>query len=60
MQPTKRVSSENVIKCTYWSSETQSFVKRLNKKSDYTHPCGAPIYIYHDWPGDKAVEADRL
>ena len=48
MQPTKVVSSENVTKCrpTYWSSETQSFVvKRLNKKGDNTHPCGAPVCI---------------
>ena len=45
MQPINVTSSENLIKRTDWSPETQSFVNRVNKKGDNTHPCGAPVLI---------------
>ena len=34
MQPINVASSENLIKWTDWSPETQSFVNRVNKKGD--------------------------
>ena len=45
IQPINVASSENLIKRTDWSPETQSFVNRVNKKGDNTHPCGTQVLL---------------
>jgi len=44
MQPYTVASSENLVSRTDWSTETQSFVKRVNRKGDSTPPCIVPVF----------------
>ena len=54
MQPSTVVPSENLITRTeYWSTETQSFVKRVNRKGDSSQSVG------HKYSGRQDVHSTR-